>query len=148
MTANGKFMVGLLAGLVAAVSVSLIIVLTWEHETGNFPEPGIKVISKAYAQKRSGVIAEVEGRVTRILMDANEGPQQQQFVINLQDGRALLVKHSAGKSSRIPLAVDDRVTVKGTYYWSEPGGVLRWTSSETGSGYESGWVEHKGKRYE
>lgn len=148
METSAKIKSWILALVIGGVAGYFLLEHLWEPATGNYPELGIKTVARAYTTKKSGVMAEVEGVVTRILMDDNDGSRQQQFVINLQNGQMILIKHSADHSNRIPLAVKDVVAVKGTYYWSEAGGIIRWTSDEAGSGYEPGWVEHEGARYD
>ena len=143
----GKIQAGIFSALIVGISIFFFRGLIFESDPGRFPEPGITVISQAYEGKQSGVPAKVKGEVTRVLMDGVE-PGNQKFVMQLLDGRALLVEHKFGKSERIPLAVGDSVTVKGVYYWSEPGGILRWTYEDDRVSGEDGWIEHKGQRYD
>mgnify|MGYP001823993631 FL=1 len=74
--------------------------------------------------------------------------REQKFVIYAISGQSLLVTHDLSRSDRVPVAIGDKVMVRGEYVWSEPGGTLIWTTRDNGSGGRNGWIEHKGERYD
>jgi len=140
--------------LAGSLSALLIVVLglsivgeVWQEPSSFNQEPGYKILANAYLDRQSGMGAEVQGDVTRLIMDDQRAAQEQKFVIHGFSGQALLVSHDLGKSERVPVAVGDQVTVRGEYRWSEPGGMLVWTTAD-GPKERQGWIEHKGKYYD
>jgi len=120
----------------------------WQSVPGYNIEPGFRTVEKAYINQQSGVMAEVSGRVVRVLVDGQSETEQQKFVIRLQNGQNILVGHNIRVSEKVPVEVNDAVTVRGEYTWSEPGGMIQWTSRDPGMERRHGWVEHRGKIYD
>lgn len=142
----------IVAGVLSVAAIALlgfsIAGQVWQAPSSYNPEPGFKVLADAYLNNESGMVAEVQGRITRLIMDQADGAREQKFVILGVSGQSLLVTHDLSRSERIPVAVGDTVMVRGEYVWTEPGGMLEWTTRDIGSGDRHGWVEHKGKRYD
>jgi hypothetical protein len=120
----------------------------WQSVPGYNIEPGFRTVEKAYINQQSGVMAEVSGRVVRVLVDGQTETEQQKFVIRLQNGQNILVGHNIRVSEKVPVEVNDTVTVRGEYTWSEPGGLIQWTSRDPGMKKRHGWVQHRGKIYD
>ena len=119
----------------------------WQSRPGYLVEPGPGTVAKAYANHWSGVMAEVQGEVVRLLLDNRDGATQA-FVIRLRNGQDLLILHDLGQADRVPVATGDLVTVRGEYDWSETGGTMRRTFRDHSLGRRHGWIEHKTIRYE
>jgi len=81
-------------------------------------------------------------------MDDMQVAREQKFDMRAINGQALLVSHDLSKSEQVPVAVGDKVQVRGEYRWSEPGGMLVWTTRDKGPDPRHGWIEHKGDRYD
>ena len=63
-------------------------------------------------------------------------------------GQSLLVIHDKRVAGDVPLAIDDAVTVRGQYKWSETGGGVENTHHDQSIERRHGFVEHEGKRYQ
>ena len=142
----------IVAGVLSVAAIALlgfsIAGRFWQAPSSYNPEPGFKVLADAYLNKESGMVAEIQGRITRLIMDQEEPAREQKFVITAINGQSLLVTHDLSKSEEVPVAVGDTVMVRGEYVWTEPGGKLVWTTRDAGFGDRHGWIEHKGKRYD
>ena len=86
--------------------------------------------------------------VTRILKDDNEGSRHQRFLIETVEGLTLLVAHNIDLAPRVPLSVNDQVSIYGQYEWNNKGGVLHWTHHDPSKSHPEGWIMHHGKKYE
>ncbi len=107
-----------------------------------------EIIERAFRDRRSDVMVESEGRVTRLLPDDDDGAQHQRFIVRLGGGHTLLVAHNIDLAPRVPLAEGDTVRFRGAYEWNDRGGVLHWTHRDPGGRREGGWLELDGRRYE
>ena len=122
--------------------------LVWHSRPGYEIEPGFLTVERAYLAHRSGIMAEVTGRVVRILRDDRVGVHRQRFMLRLPNGQTLMVIHNVEASDRVPVRLDDPVLVRGQYEWDESGGVLHWTQSDPTPHRRHGWIEHKGRKYD
>ena len=95
-----------------------------------------------------GALVTVDGVVVRVLADDHHGSRHQRFLIRLASGRTVLVAHNIDLAERVPLEVDDTVTVRGDFEWSIKGGTVHWTHLDPRRSREGGWVLHKGVRYQ
>lgn len=80
---------------------------------------------------------ETSGVVVRLLHDDREGSRHQRFILDVGQGQTLLIAHNIDLANRVPLALGDRVAVRGVYEWSDPGGLIHWTHHDP-HGVESG----------
>ncbi len=100
------------------------------------------------------------GRVERLLEDdnvtADGSDRHQRFLIKTDDGLTVLISHNIDTSARVPLKVGDRVTLRGEYERTDRGGTIHFThkpkfptrqKADDGRPL-SGWIEHKGVKYE
>jgi hypothetical protein len=134
--------------LVAGVAAGIF--FYWHDQPGSDyrVEIGFAVIEQAFHEQRSDFMIEVSGTVVRVLTSNQNRPQTQEFVIRLENGQSLLVVHDKRASGGVPVSVDDRVTVRGEYKWSETGGRVQNTQHDPSVKRRHGFVEHKGKRYQ
>jgi hypothetical protein len=141
--------------LTIAVTVTILVILAavlflprWMTNPHVQEKPGYLIVQEAYLNRESDLMVEVAGTVVRMLADEGSGVPQQRFVIELLDGRRLLVLHDLKSGDRVPIALGDQVTVRGEYRWSEPGGSLHWTHREGSRDDRDGWIRHEGRRYD
>lgn len=101
------------------------------------------------AAKHSGEMVLGEGIVQKVLKDDNEGSRHQRFILDIGEGKTLLVAHNVDLAPRLPdLQVGDRVQFYGQYESNHRGGVLHWTHRDPAKRHTAGWLHYKGKRYE
>jgi len=106
-------------------------------------------VAELFQQKRSDVLVEVSGEVSRIFADDNRGSRHQRFLIELADGHSLLVAHNIDLAPRIEtLEVGDDVSLYGEYEWNDKGGVIHWTHHDPANKHPHGWIRHQGKLYQ
>ena len=89
----------------------------------------------------------IEGHVSRLLGNDNEGSRHQRFIITLPDRRTLLVAHNIDLATPVPVKINQPVTLKGRYETNSRGGVIHWTHHDPQGG-AGGWIEYRGKRYQ
>jgi len=123
----------------------VLLLLVWyvNNQDGDVlqsPVTGDGVVEQAYADRRSGVWVEVDGRVSRLLADDNEGSRHQRFVLALDSGHTVLVAHNIDLAERVPVRQDGRVRLRGRYEWNERGGVIHWTHHDPDGSMPGGWV--------
>jgi hypothetical protein len=111
------------------------------------PDTGAGVVEQAFAERRSGVWVELGGRVTRLLVDDNEGSRHQRFILTLDSGHTLLVAHNIDLAQRVPVHEDGEVELRGRYEWNERGGVIHWTHHDPDGSDPGGWVRYAGTLY-
>ena len=107
------------------------------------------VLSGAFNERLSGVQAEGNGTVIKILSDDNEGSRHQRFILKLQSGQTLLIAHNIDLAPRISnLRNGDDVAFNGEYEWNSKGGVIHWTHHDPNGYHEAGWLKHNGQTYQ
>jgi len=106
-----------------------------------------RAITEAFAQRRSDVMVESSGRVSRVLPDDEEGSRHQRFILELASGHTVLIAHNIDLAPRVPLAVGDTVEFEGEYEWNDRGGVVHWTHHDPDGDHPGGWLRHEGKIY-
>lgn len=134
--------------VIIIIAISIVAGWSW-HSIPNYQlNVGFQSVEKAFYDKRSDLIVEVEGQVVRILSTSKGSNGVQRFAIRMQNGQVVQVNHKAGPSDIIPLATNDAVKVRGEYFWTETGGTIHHTEYDHGLARRHGWVEHKGKKYD
>lgn len=108
---------------------------------------GDAAVEQAFDSKQSGRVYEVAGVVDRELADDREGSRHQRFIVRLESGQTLLIAHNIDLARRVPLAVGDRVEIRGEYEWTERGGLLHWTHHDPRGRRPGGWIRHRGETY-
>ena len=136
-----------------ATIVALVIVAAYYLVTGQIPgnqnDPAPNPVSQAYLNRQSDVLVELEGTVTRILPDDNEGSRHQKFIVAMADKHTILVSHNIDLAPRInDIAVGQRIKVKGEYEYNNRGGVVHWTHHDPAGQHPGGWIDYGGKRYQ
>ena len=105
-------------------------------------------IRSLYDAQRSGVMVSTVGYVTRILKDDNDGSRHQRFLIEVPENLTLLVAHNIDLAPRVPIEMEDQVSIHGQYEWNHKGGLLHWTHHDPNKNHPEGWIMHQGKKYE
>ena len=107
------------------------------------------VLSGAFNERLSGVQAQGNGTVIKILSDDNEGSRHQRFILKLQSSQTLLIAHNIDLAPRISnLREGDDVAFNGEYEWNSKGGVIHWTHHDPNGHHEAGWLRHNGQTYQ
>lgn len=130
------------------IGILLFVWWSWQSVPGYKITPGYWAVEKAFVNRQSGMMVEVDGRVVRILASKQDGLNHQNFVIRMLNGQSVLVSHSISAAGQIPISINDEVTVRGEYQWTEPGGTIHWTHRDFSFQRRHGWVEHQGKEYD
>jgi hypothetical protein len=106
-------------------------------------------LSQAFADGRSNVQVEAEGRVSKVLADDNDGSRHQRFIVRLDSGQTVLIAHNIDLAPRIEgLREGDAVSFYGEYEWNNKGGVIHWTHRDPRGEHPAGWIRHTGKTYQ
>ncbi|MEJ0036012.1 MAG: DUF3465 domain-containing protein [Gammaproteobacteria bacterium] len=132
------------------VLVVALAVWAWQARTPR-PELGTPAASSFDAPTgfQSGARVETMGVVERVLADDNSGSRHQRFIVRLPSGQTLLIAHNIDIAPRLEgLARGDAVSFSGIYEPNDKGGVVHWTHHDPSGRHASGWIEHKGQRYQ
>ena len=88
----------------------------------------------------------VQGLVSKVLSDDNDGIRHQRFIIRLSSGQTILIAHNIDLAPRISsLSERDTVSFKGEYVWNAKGGVVHWTHHDPAGRRPAGWLKHNGQ---
>jgi len=119
------------------------------HDSAALTNQNDTVLSDAFNERLSGVQAEGDGIVIRILSDDNVGSRHQRFILKLQSGQTLLIAHNIDLAPRLSkLRKGDAVAFNGEYEWNSKGGVIHWTHHDPNGYHEAGWLKHNGQIYQ
>lgn len=155
-----KIIAPLLAGIALFIAVAPDVVQGWRDAQRDAKiESGAAAPSSAnsdnralyalMANKRSGEMVAGEGVVQKVLKDDTDGSRHQRFILDVGQGKTLLVAHNIDLAPRLPdLAAGDRVRFYGQYESNHRDGVLHWTHHDPAGRHPGGWLEYRGKRYE
>ena len=104
-------------------------------------------VGELFTNQISGVMVQFDGSVIKTLSDDNDGSRHQRFIVEVDDGHTVLIAHNIDLARRVPINVNNQVTVYGQYEWNEKGGVVHWTHHDPQGQHEEGWIEYQGKIY-
>ena len=106
-------------------------------------------VESAFSAQRSNVQVQLQGVVSKVLADDNDGSRHQRFIVRLPSGHTVLVAHNIDLAPRVAgIATGDQVTVYGEFEWNSKGGVIHWTHRDPQGRHEAGWIEHGGRTYQ
>lgn len=135
------------ATIVAVVAVVAYYLVTSDSGPAVAPQPAREL--PASALPAEGDMIEAAGLVQRILPDDQEGGRHQRFIVELPDGRTLLIAHNIDLAPRIDdLETGDSVKFRGQFEMNAQGGVVHWTHHDPRGEHPAGWLEHEGRRYD
>lgn len=101
----------------------------------------------SFSKSDTGRWIEVRGFVKRLLSDDNDGSRHQRFVLDIGDGRTLLIAHNIDLVERVPLGLGDRVSLRGMYEWNDLGGLVHWTHHDPLGIEDGGWIRYRTRVY-
>lgn len=135
-----------------------VVAVSWwfTHHDGNLPAPSSPTdndnntaLLHTLSQERSGVLVCGQGNVKKVLKDDTEGSRHQRFILDVDEGKTLLVAHNIDLAPRLPnLQTADNVSFCGQYENNARGGVIHWTHRDPAGRHANGWLEYKGQRYQ
>ena len=140
--------------LIPIIALVIAVYIGWSqfnhsNDTAGFKEPGASALSTALDEHRSGVQAEGNGIVIKILPDDNDGNRHQRFILKLPSGQTLLIAHNIDLAPRLStLKKGDVVEFNGEYEWNSKGGVIHWTHHDPSGRHVPGWLKHNGQMYQ
>jgi hypothetical protein len=110
---------------------------------------GNSALQQAFDQRKSNLLVEGSGRVTKLLSDDNKGSRHQRFIVNVNPRQTVLIAHNIDLAPRIEhLAEGDEVSFSGQYEWNSKGGVVHWTHHDPQGHHPGGWLRHQGQIYQ
>ena len=116
--------------------------------------PATRAMSSTPSTITSGALvddAQVQGAgtVIRVLSDDNDGSRHQRFILQLANGRTLLIAHNIDLAPRINgIREGDKVEFYGEFQSNPQGGVIHWTHHDPQGRHPDGWLRHEGRTYQ
>ena len=107
---------------------------------------GCAQAAHAYASHASSTWITFSGTVHTVLPDDTQGLKHQRFIVGCSSGQTVLVVNDIDIGTRVPVAVGDRLTVRGQYIWNDRGGLVHWTHHDPEGG-QGGWISFRGRVY-
>ena len=104
-------------------------------------------MNRPYGKGDTGRWIDDTGFVRRLLSDDDDGSRHQRFILQLRNGRTLLIAHNIDLAQRIPLGIGDRVYFRGMYEWNDLGGLVHWTHHDPQGLEDGGYVRYRTKIY-
>jgi Protein of unknown function (DUF3465) len=106
-------------------------------------------VERAFADQRSNVQVQIQGTVSKLLKDDDEGSRHQRFIVRLASGHTVRVAHNVDLAPRVEgIRSGDAVTIYGEYEWNDKGGVIHWTHRDPQGRHAAGWIIHAGRKYQ
>ena len=100
-----------------------------------------------FRASQSGEWLSVDGQVSRLHSDDNEGSRHQRFILTVSSNHTLLIAHNIDLAPRVPVALGDRVHVRGMYEWNDLGGLIHWTHHDPMGVEAGGYITHRRRDY-
>lgn len=120
-----------------------------QHEAINAESLENPALLQAFDQRKSKLLVQGEGRVTKVLKDDNKGSRHQRFILQVNPQQTILIAHNIDLAPRVEsLSEGDLVTFSGQYEWNNKGGVVHWTHHDPQGRHPGGWLKHRGRTYE
>lgn len=124
-------------------------VSTVQHEAIDAEALENPALLQAFDQRKSKLLVQGEGRVTKVLKDDNKGSRHQRFILQVNPQQTILIAHNIDLAPRVEsLSEGDLVTFSGQYEWNNKGGVVHWTHHDPQGRHPGGWLKHRGRTYE
>lgn len=105
-------------------------------------------IEQAYKAKTSDVQVEGRGVVVKLLKDDTKGSMHQKFLVRINAQQTLLFAHNIDLAPRVPVEPGDEISFYGEYVYNPKGGIIHWTHHAPRGDHASGWILHKGRKYQ
>jgi len=104
-------------------------------------------MNRPYGKGDTGSWIEGTGFVRRLLTDDDDGSRHQRFVLQMRNGRTLLIAHNIDLAERVPVGLGDRVQFRGMYEWNDLGGLVHWTHHDPQGIEDGGYVRYRTRLY-
>ncbi len=104
-------------------------------------------LKKAKDQTNSRLWIGLNATVIKLLKDDLSGSRHQKFLIKVENDMTLLVSHNIDLAQRVPVKVNDHISLKGRYEWNNRGGVIHWTHHDPKGKKAGGWISVNGRKY-
>lgn len=132
-----------------AITAALVAIIPLFFGSKYFKSTGAaSSIENLYQNRQSGVMIEFQGLVVKLLSDDNEGSRHQRFIVKLDSNHTVLIAHNIDVAPRVPIKVNQPITIYGQYEWNDRGGVVHWTHLDSYGSHEHGWIKFQGKKYQ
>lgn len=95
----------------------------------------------------SGIWVKLSGHIVRLLPDDDIDGGHQRLVIDIGNGRTLLVTHNLALSDRVPAGIGDRLYLRGRFEWNERGGLVHWTHDDPFRKEPAGYIRFRGSTF-
>lgn len=106
-------------------------------------------LNAAIAARAQKVQVKGEGRVVKVLRDAEGASLHQKFLLKIPSGTTLLFAHNIDLAPRLEgLQVGDTVAFAGEYVWTPQGGVVHWTHKDPRRKHPDGYLQYNGRIYQ
>ncbi len=100
---------------------------------------------EAFSEGRTGIWVSGHGEVVREL---GSDSAQQRFLLRIDEGLSLVVRHRPGEKGPVPIERGDIVEFHGRYEFHGGGGEIQLTHADPSQPGGGGWIRHKGTRYQ
>ena len=141
--------------ILSILTILAVFYIGWSqlnHQNDSVALEGLKndeIFANAFEEGKSGIQAEGNGIVIKILPDDNDGNRHQRFILKLDSSQTLLIAHNIDLAPRISsLRKGDAVSFYGIYEWNPKGGIVHWTHHDPSGRHVAGWLQHNGKTYQ
>ena len=104
------------------------------------------ILHNAFKEKKRKIVTNGAGKVIKMLSDQFGGSKRQRFLIILNSGQKLQIKHDIDEIGRLPVKIGDSVAFSGIYNWNREGGEISKTDSRSRNN-QSGWLKLNGTMY-
>ena len=105
-------------------------------------------VAAAQSGRVHGRLVEFDATVVRLLRDDQRGLQHQRFLVSTPQTGTLLIAHNTDLAAKVPLAVGDRVHVRGLFEWNPKGGVVHWTHHDPTGKTAGGFIRLRDQTYQ
>ena len=105
-------------------------------------------ISQLARDRRSNIVVESSGTITKVLPDDRSGDQHQRFIVRLADDNTILIAHNVDLAPRAPVKPGDIIQFRGEYEWNDQGGVVHWTHKDPRNRHPAGWIKLNDRTYQ
>ena len=100
-----------------------------------------------FGKNDSGQWVELAGKVIKLLSDDNDGSRHQRFILSVKYQQTLLIAHNIDLVDRVPVALGDRIELRGMYEWNELGGLIHWTHHDPMGIEQGGYIRHRDSEF-
>lgn len=104
------------------------------------PFPRCLAAHRLFHAKQSNQYIEVEGRVSKILIDDADTTPHQKFIIKTELDQSIMVIVNLDHMPRINVESKDYVEVAGVYVWNKFGGLVHITHHDHFKTHPEGWI--------